>query len=240
MQETLGSIPVLQKRKKKVRRQYLRHTLKKWAWDWIWAAPTPPPFLPFSKSLSPLPFPSPGTVALGLTSRELQVLTFEHLAFLGLQSGQRVTDSLEAGLRPSGCGRSWLELEALSQSRGEAKVSGVRGPGMGQESEPGPTWKAAALSVAPSNGPAPPLLQARPLPGCPHPISAWSACPASARARTSSAGHSSKGPDGLAGYSQPEFMPLARDDRCEPPSSGYERDAGTATSLIRNVAFSAL
>lgn len=61
--------------------------------------------------------------------------------------------------------------------------------------------------VVPSDGSAQPLLQA--------PVWAWSAVPASARARTGSAGHVSKGPDGFAGYIGPEFMPLSENDKCE-------------------------
>ena len=71
---------------------------------------------------------------------------------------------------------------------------------------------------------------------------AWLAFPACARARISSVGHISKGPDGLTGFICPEFMPLAGDDKYKLQRSGFEMGPGgsrvqTATSLIRDFFF---
>lgn len=65
---------------------------------------------------------------------------------------------------------------------------------------------------------------------------AWSERPASAHARTASVGHASKEPDGLTGFICLEFMPLARDEKCEPLRSGSKmrpRGSGVDCSLCK-------
>ena len=111
----------------------------------------------------------------------------------------------------------------------------------------GPTRRQWLCDVPPSEGPAltPPAGSTPSLP-VPHKVLlcvwAWSAFPACARARISSAWHISKGPDGLTGFICPEFMPLAADDKYRLQRSGFKMGPGgsrvwTATSVIRDSFF---
>lgn len=144
-----------------------------------------------------------------------------------------------------------LQPSLCIRGRRAARVSCVVMRGCPRDCQPGrsQSWALPAGRAAVLQGSQPPPhLQAPPPPSCSHTrcghIQALAAFPALGHARIGSAGHISKGPDGLTGYIRPEFMPLAGDDKCGLQRSGFEmgpRGSGvcTATPLIRNVTFPA-